>query len=97
MTGEFYRNDPIRRESYTVAILLVVKNLMEKQLLSYSLKRYFIATAIEFEEYNLFHKILNIMELSKFEKNKWQIFYIILPLRLKLLIIKKEIKRRFNQ
>ncbi len=97
MTGEFYRNDPLRRESFTVAILLVVQSLKEKQLLTYSLKRYFIATAIEFKEYNLYKKILNILELSKFEKLKWQFFYTVLPLRLEVYKIKKAITKRFNQ
>lgn len=96
MTGEFYRNDPFRRESFTEAILLVVKNLKDKQLLSYSLKRYFIAYSIEFKEYNLFESILNIIELSTFEKLQWQIFYAVLPFRLMLHRIKKSIKKSFN-
>jgi glycosyltransferase involved in cell wall biosynthesis len=97
MTGEFYRNDPVRRESFTEAILLVLKSLKQKHLLTYSLKRYFIATAIEFKEYNLFEKILNILELPTFEKMKWQIFYTILPLRLILYRMKKAIKKKINQ
>jgi glycosyltransferase involved in cell wall biosynthesis len=97
MTGEFYRNDPIRRESFTEATLLVVQSLKEKQLLTYSLKRHFIATAIEFKEYNLYQKTLNILELPPFEKMKWQIFYAILPLRLPLYRLKKGIKNRINK
>jgi glycosyltransferase involved in cell wall biosynthesis len=93
MTGEFYRNDPLRRKAYTEAILLVISSLMKKKLLSYSLKRYFIATSIEFEEYNLYEKILNILELTTFEKLKWQIFYAVLPLRLRLYRIRKFIKK----
>lgn len=96
MTGEFYRNDPIRRESFSDAILLVVQNLKEKQLLTYSLKRYFIATAIEFEEYNLNKKILNILELPIFEKLKWQFFYTVLPMRLAIHKRKKSLKKIFN-
>lgn len=94
-TGEFYRNDPIRRASNADAILLIMQNLKEKQLLTYSLKRYFIATALEFEEYNLYKNILSILDLPIFEKLKWQIFYNILPLRLILYRIKKEIKKNF--
>ena len=81
-TGEFYSNNPIRRVSYAEAILLVVQNLKEKQLLTYSLKRYFIAFSIDFEEYNLFENILNVLDLPTFEKLKWQCFYAVLPLRL---------------
>ncbi len=95
-TGEFFRNNPVRRASYTEAILLVVRNLKEKQLMSYSLKRYFVAISKNFEEYNLFDAVLNALELPIFEELKWRFFYYILPLRLKLYRIKKVIKRKFN-
>jgi GalNAc5-diNAcBac-PP-undecaprenol beta-1,3-glucosyltransferase len=96
MTGEFYQKDPVRRESYTKAILSVVQNLKEKNLLTHTLKRYFISLSINFEEYKLFESLLNTLELSTFEKLKWQFFYALLPLRLELYKIKKVIKRRFN-
>jgi glycosyltransferase involved in cell wall biosynthesis len=89
ITAEYNRNDFIRRKSYADAIVLVVKNLKEKDLLCYSLKRYFIALSINFSEFNLFKSILNTIEFGTFEKIKWQLFYLILPLRLKLLRIKK--------
>jgi glycosyltransferase involved in cell wall biosynthesis len=92
-TGEFYRNNPIRRESNAESILLVLRNLKEKELLTYSLKRYFIATALDFEEYNLFEKILIVLNLSTFEKRKWRVFYAILPYRLVLYRMRKTIKR----
>lgn len=95
-TGEFFRNNPVRRASYTEAILLVVQNLKEKQLITYSLKRYFVAISKDFEEYNLFNAVLDVLELTIFEKLKWRFFYYILPLRLKLYRIKKVIKRKFN-
>lgn len=88
-TGEFYSDDPVRRASYAEAILLVVQNLEEKQLLTYSLKRYFMTFSIDFEEYNLFENILNVLDLPTFEKLKWQIFYIFLPFRLKLYRMRK--------
>ena len=83
-TGEYNRKSAVRRASYAEAILLVVQNLKEKQLLTYSLKRYFIAFSIDFEEYNLFENILNVLEFPIFEKLKWQIFYTVLPSRLTL-------------
>lgn len=95
-TGEFYSHNPIRRASYAEAILLAVQNLKEKRLLSYSLKRYFIAIALDFEEYNLFKKILYILHLSTFENIKWHVFYGVLPYRLVHYQIRKAIKRRFN-
>lgn len=95
-TGEYNRNNSIRRSSYAEAILVVVRNLKEKKLLTYSLKRYFIAFSIVFEEYNLFKKILHTLELRTFEKMKWQLFYAVLPLRLVIHRKKKSLKRRFN-
>lgn len=95
-TGEYDRKNPVRKESYAEAILLVLRNLKEKNLLTYSLKRYFIAFSIDFEEYNLFRNILNVLDLPTFEKLKWQLFYAILPLRLVIHRKKKALKRRLK-
>lgn len=96
MTGEYFLKNPFRRASHADAILLVVQNLKEKQLLTYSLKRYFIAFSIDFEQYNLFENILDVLDLPTFEKVKWQFFYTVLPLRLIIHRNKKAVKSRFN-
>jgi glycosyltransferase involved in cell wall biosynthesis len=93
-TGEFFNNNPSRRESYTRAILLVIQNLKQKQLLTYSLKRYFIAKSLDFKEYNLFVKILKTLDLSSFEKVQWQIFFRFLPFRLMIHKHKKLIQNK---
>ncbi|MFV8342095.1 glycosyltransferase family 2 protein [Flavobacterium sp. XS2P39] len=92
-TGEFYRNNADRRESYTKAILLVIRNLKEKQLLSPSLIRYFVTISKDFVEYELFKAVLSVLELPIFEKLKWQLFHWTLPLRLSLYKRKKQLKR----
>ena len=96
ITGEYDRRNAVRKASYAEAILLILQNLKEKNLLTYSLKRYFIAFSIDFEEYNLFRNILNVLDLPTFEKVKWQLFYVILPLRLRVHRIKKELKRKWK-
>jgi glycosyltransferase involved in cell wall biosynthesis len=96
MTGQYFRLDPKRTQSNIDAILLVIKNLKEKQLIDYSSKRYFIAISKDFEEYNLFDAILDILQLPIFEKLRWRFFYYALPLRLKLYRTKKVIKRKIN-
>jgi glycosyltransferase involved in cell wall biosynthesis len=96
MTGEFYGNDPIRRKSYTEAILLVIKNLKEKQMLSYSLLRYFVQISIGFKEYKLFSNILKMLELPKYEKLRWQLFYDTLPVRLWFYSIWKKTKKNLK-
>jgi glycosyltransferase involved in cell wall biosynthesis len=95
-TGEYDRKNSIRKASYSEAILLVVQNLKEKQLLTYALKRYLIAFSLDFEEFNLFKKILNTLELTTFEKIQWRIFYAVLPFRLVIHRKKKAIVKRFN-
>lgn len=92
-TGEYDRKSIVRKASYAAAILLVVQNLKEKQLLTYALKRYFIAFSIDFKEYNLFENILNILKLTTFEKLKWQFFYVLLPMMLFIHKMKKIIKK----
>ncbi|HLF51225.1 glycosyltransferase family 2 protein [Flavobacterium sp.] len=92
-TGEFYTHNPIRRASKKEAILLVVQNLKEKQLLSPSLLRYFIQLSLGFKEYHLFSKILNKLQLTIFEKVQLQLFYFTLPLRLSVFGKWKKIKK----
>jgi glycosyltransferase involved in cell wall biosynthesis len=81
-TGEFFRNDPIRRASNAHAICLVIKNLKQRKLLSYTILRYFIQVALGYREYNLFDRIINTLDLPKMEELKWRLFYAHLPLRL---------------
>lgn len=88
-TEEFYNHNSLRRKSYAEAILLVIENLKEKELLSDSIKRFFVTLSKDFEEFNLFSAILNILDLPTFEKMKWQIFYISYPIRLPIYKIKK--------
>lgn len=98
ITSEYYKNNSIWKKSHAEAILLVLQNLKDKQLLTYSLKRYFIASSLDFKEYDLYKSILNILELSTFEKLKWYFFYTILPVRLMLYsLLKKRVKAFSNE
>jgi glycosyltransferase involved in cell wall biosynthesis len=93
-TGEFYNNDPIRRKSYADAILLAIENLRDKNLLSYSLKRYFISQALGFKEFNLFNDIIKKSGLSLFQKIRWQLYYTTLPPRLILYRFKNRLIKK---
>ncbi len=90
-TGEFYRDNSVRKKSKEDAILLVIQNLKEKDLLTDSLLRYFIQFALQFKESRLFHRIVELVEMSVFKRIKWKIFYVSLPLRLSLYRIKKQL------
>lgn len=81
-TGEFYNDNPIRKKSKKDAILLVVQNLKEKNLITDSLLHYFIQMSLDYKEYKLFQKIEEIIQLPTFYKLKWRLFFLILPLRL---------------
>ena len=93
-TAEFYNNNPIRKESKNEAILLVIKNLHEKGLLTDSLLRYFIQMALDFKAYNLFESILIATRLPFAVQIKWKIFYSLLPLRLALFKLKKQLVKK---
>ena len=88
-TGEFYSFNPIRRASFVNAVLLVIKNLNDKQLFTDSLLRYFLTIAADYKEYNLFGQIINNIELSLFDKLKWQLFYDTFEIRLLMYRIKE--------
>lgn len=90
-THEFNCNNSVRVEAKKEAALLIVKNLEAKKLLTYSIKRYFVCLSINFKEYDLFNQIMLTMELSFLEKIKWKIFYSLLPLRLSLYRLKKQL------
>lgn len=92
-TGEFYAHNPIRRASQADAVILVVQNLKEKQLLSASLIKYFITFSIDFKEYDLFNRVLNVLNLSVFNSLKWSLFYQSYPLRRPIYKIKKRLKK----
>jgi glycosyltransferase involved in cell wall biosynthesis len=89
MTGQYFRLDPKKSLSNVHAILLVLNNLKEKELLNYSVIRYFVAMSHGYAEFNLFDKILKILELNKINNLKWRMFYFVLPLRFKITRFKK--------
>lgn len=90
-TGEFFQNNPVRRSSHANAVILVIQNLREKQLLTNSLIRYFISDSLSFKEFNLFNRILSVMKFSYIRKTKWILFYKSYFLRMPLYKIKKKI------
>jgi glycosyltransferase involved in cell wall biosynthesis len=93
MTVQYFRFNPQRTQSNVDAIILVLENLKEKKLLSYSIIRYFVAMSPEYVEYNLFDKIMKAVASTGFDYYKWRLFYFILPLRFKITRLKKRIKK----
>jgi glycosyltransferase involved in cell wall biosynthesis len=91
-TGEFYRHNPVRVASQVDAVVLVIQNLKEKQLLTNKLIRYFISLSIGFKEFDLFNQILRVLALELLEELKWRFYYMSYPLRLPIYKIKKNKK-----
>ena len=90
-TREFYSNNPIRRKSKSDAILLVIKNLNSKNLLTNSLLSYFIKYSFSFKEFKLFDGIIQNASLTAIEKMKWRLFYFFFPIQFFIYRIKKSI------
>ncbi len=90
-TGEFYNNNSVRKASKKEAIVLVIKNLLQKGLLTNSLLHYFMQMSLDYKEFRLYETILETVPFNLLQKIKWQLFYTFLPLRLYLYQIKKKI------
>jgi glycosyltransferase involved in cell wall biosynthesis len=89
-TGEFYSNNPIRRKSKSDAILLVLKNLSSRKLLTKSLLSYLIKYSFTFKEFNLFDDIIQNISLTELEKMRWRLFYCLFPIQFFIYRIKKK-------
>lgn len=92
-TGEFYKNDPIRRKSKAEAIVLVTKQLQEKLLLNRLIIRYFVQLSLNYKEFKLFSSLMDASRINLLEQLYWYFVYLTLPYRLKLL---RRIKRKLN-
>lgn len=82
MTGEYYSFNPSRRKSSADAMVLALENLRDKELLNYFITRYFIVVSYNFEEYNLFNRIIKALKLSLLKEIQWRIFFFSLKIRL---------------
>jgi glycosyltransferase involved in cell wall biosynthesis len=94
MTGQYFRLDPKRTQSNIDAILLVIKNLKEKNLIHYSIIRYFVAMSHGYSEYDLFGQLMKQLEFTRFDYFKWRLFYFVLPLRFEITKFKKKIIKK---
>lgn len=92
-TAGFYSNNIKSIVSKKNAILLIVQNLKEKQLLTSSLIRYFVTLSLDFKKYQLYSQIIKILDLNIFQRIQWDLFYISYPVRMSLYKIKKSLKK----
>lgn len=93
-THEFNISCPIRVEAKKQAALLIVKNLKEKNLINYSITRYFVVMSRGHYEYDFFNQLMKQLEFSRSTYFKWRLFYFVLPLRFKITKLKKRILKK---
>lgn len=95
-TGEFYNDNPIRRKSYVDAILCVVENLKNKNLVSNAIIRYFLLVALNFKEFDLSKKIISTLEVTTFQRIKWVVLYNFWRIKKPLFRIKTRILKKIK-
>ncbi len=79
-TGEFYNNDPVRRNSKVQAVKLVINNLQQKKLLSSLLIKYFIQTGFFLKEFSLIDHTIKCSKVNFFTEVKYKLGYRFYPL-----------------
>ena len=79
-TGEFWKGDKTRRDSYEKAIKLVVDNLKNKKLLSPVLIRHFIQLSVFLKNKDILDYVLSQSEIRMINKFKYNLFYHFYPI-----------------
>lgn len=70
-TSEFYRDNPVRRDSYAKAILYVAKNLKHYKLLNNTISDHLINKSLRFSEFNLTNDLIKVYSNSNLDKIFW--------------------------
>ncbi|MCG2419880.1 glycosyltransferase family 2 protein [Aequorivita sp. F47161] len=83
-TGEFWSNNKVKNESKRKAIILIIENLNEKNLLSPSLLKYLAGISISCRDKPLLDKILLKAEVSLYNKTVYNFKFLCFPFYRKL-------------
>ncbi len=92
-TGEFYSNNPIRKKSKSEATVYIVSNLIEKNLLTDNLMRFFVQFSLNYKDYFLFEHILGLTKFQRLKKIRWIVFFTLLPVKLYVHRFVKQLKK----
>lgn len=95
-TGEFWNNNPVRRESKMEATKLVIKNLHENNLFSKRLLRYFIQLGIFLKEKSIVNYSLEKADATIIQKIKYSILYELYPIIGSAHRLKKFFKKKLS-
>lgn len=72
-TGEYYKKDEVRVQSKIQALILIIRNLKDKDLLSESIKKYFIHYSYGFYSSKLLSQVLTLMNVSPFKRGYYSL------------------------
>lgn len=91
-TGEFSKANPIRLNSKKEAILLIVKTLVQKELLSPYLLKYLSGQAIVFRDAELLNSVLEVSDVKGKQKRIINLKFLLYPVWSKFRRLQKKIK-----
>lgn len=91
-TGQFYKNDPVRRDSYIKAIKMVIGHLKQAGLLSRKLEIFFLRIGFFLQEYSIIKYTLEKSEAGKLRRIKFNAGYKLYPVLRPVFILKKKLK-----
>ncbi len=92
-TGEFKKNDPIRKASKIKATELIISHLAKKDLLNETLVKYFIQTGFRLKEPSIIDYVLEKSNGSFLEKFKYKTGYKLYPFIRPVLKLKGKLKK----
>lgn len=92
-TGEFYNNDPVRRDSYVEAIKLVVENLYQKDLLTEALNKYFLRLGFFLRNESVVKNVLKYCGYNKYLILKYRLGFKFYPVLRPIFIFKSKLKK----
>tara|TARA_R100000935_G_scaffold16940_4_gene33444 strand:- start:5739 stop:6650 length:912 start_codon:yes stop_codon:yes gene_type:complete len=95
-TGEFWSNDPLRRESKVEATKLVIENLHKNDFLSHRLLRYFVQLGIFLKDKSIVIYSLENANARIIQRIKYHLLYELYPIIGTAHRIKKLLKKKLS-
>lgn len=91
-TGQFYENNPVRKDSYIKAIKMVIDHLEQASLLSKKLEMFFLRMGFFLKEYSVIKYTLEKSDAGRLRRIKFNAGYILYPVLRPFFILKKKLK-----
>ncbi|XMO86576.1 glycosyltransferase family 2 protein [Algibacter sp. AS12] len=95
-TGEFFLGNAKRIQSKKEALILIINNLKDKNLLTRTLFKYFTGLAIAFRDYKLLKQILLLAKMNKKSNLFVQFKYFMFPIWKRFMRIQKALFKNYE-